>query len=103
MVYASLTVTPMHDLMVTIAFVFFVVAVSAILHSLYVERHLGLFMLGLVCVSPPLTNAVLYYGNILGGMLPIIQKAGSVAYIVWLFTLYYSQVGTETPESTASI
>lgn len=96
MVYAFLAVTPMHDLMVSIALFFFVVAVSTILHGLYAERHWGLFALGLACIALPLGNAVMYYGDLLYGMLPIVQKAGTFACIGWLFALYYTELGART-------
>jgi len=89
MVFASLAATPWHNLMVTAALLFFMAAVFAILHRLYVERRMRLLMLGLVCVSLQLTNAVMYYGHVLRGMLPVVQKAGSLACVGWLFTLYY--------------
>ena len=63
MVYASLVVTPMHNLLVLIAVVFFVVAVAATLHSLYSQRRMRLMAMGLFCVSLPICNAVVYYGD----------------------------------------
>ena len=39
-IYAFLVVTPMHDLLVTLALLFFVTAVLAVLHLLYVEQQL---------------------------------------------------------------
>lgn len=89
MVYAALAVTPMHNLMVTVALAFFVVAVSTILHSLHRDRRTGLFAVGLACVSLPLVNAALYYGDVFGGMLPGVQKAGTVLCAAWLLAVFY--------------
>ena len=48
MVYASLVVTPMHDLMIDIALPFGLVALLAILHLLHTARRSLLFRLGTV-------------------------------------------------------
>src|SRR5262245_29068700 len=55
MVYAFLVVTPMHDLLVGIALLFFVPAMSAATHLQYVERRLALFWAGLMCLGLLLT------------------------------------------------
>src|SRR5205814_2211909 len=65
MVYAFLVVTPMHDVLVTVALVFFVTAMLATLHMVYLEGRSGMFYAGIVCLALPLCNAVMYYGNIL--------------------------------------
>jgi hypothetical protein len=35
-----------------------------------------------------LTNATMYYGNVLYGFLPILQKLAHAAWVVWLGGLY---------------
>ena len=52
MVYASLTFTPIHDLMVTISLIFFLVAAFTITQALYVSREIGFF------VAQPQTNVI---------------------------------------------
>lgn len=91
MAYASLVVTPMHNLMVLIALVFFVVAVVTTLHSLYTQRHLRLMAIGLICVSLPIFNAAMYYREIFYGGLPVVQKLGTLACGGWLLTIYYGE------------
>lgn len=92
MVYAFLVVTPMHDLMVTIALLFFVVAVSGILHSLYTAKKFHLVVFGIFCLLPMFLNATLYYGNVLYGMIPVLQKIGFFAGATWFFVIYYSEL-----------
>jgi hypothetical protein len=94
MIYAALVVTPMHNLMVLIALVFFVVAVAATLHSLYTQRRLRLMAVGLICVSLPLFNAAMYYSEIFYGGLPVVQKLGTLACGTWLFAIYYGESST---------
>jgi hypothetical protein len=89
MIFASLAATPWHNVMVSAALLLFLAAAFAILHRLYAERRMRLFMFGLVCVSLLLTNAALYYGRFLYGVLPLVQKAGSLVCTGWLFTMYY--------------
>ena len=50
MVYALLTATPMHNLMVNIALVFFLVAIFAIVNMLYRKRQLVLAITGITCI-----------------------------------------------------
>src|ERR1019366_4593521 len=49
MVYAFLAVTPMHNLMVDIALLFYLLAVVAMMHGLYIERNMRLFAIGAIC------------------------------------------------------
>jgi len=85
--FATLTVTLLHDLMVALALVCFVVALSALLHMLYSERMLGLFALGVLFVALELGTAVLYFGQILLEFLPAGQKAALVLIGLWLFAV----------------
>jgi hypothetical protein len=90
-VYAFLIVTPMHNLMVGIALVFFLVTVLSMLHNLYLQRKKLLLTIGIVCISIPLINATIYYGNFLYGILPAVQKAGAVACAFWFILVYYHE------------
>jgi len=84
MVYAFLTVTPMHDLLVSIALPFFVAAMSAAIHLLYVERRFALCWAGLICLGLLLASAAMYYGHMLWNLLPLAQKVSFVACVSWL-------------------
>ena len=92
MVYAFLVVTPMHDLLVGIALLFFLPAMGAAIHLVYVERRLALFWTGLLCLGLLLVTATMYYGNMLWSLLPVAQKASFVACVSWLLTV---QLATE--------
>ena len=89
MVYAFLIVTPMHNLMVNIALAFYIVAVFSILHSLYLLQLKKLVLFGIVCITLPIFNATLYYSDILYVLLPLIQKLGMLACILWFLAIYY--------------
>ncbi|WP_353267362.1 hypothetical protein [Gemmatimonas sp.] len=91
MVYGFLVVTPMHDLLVTVGLVFFLTAMLATLHMLYAEGRSGIFYAGIGCLALPLTNAAMYYANVLYGLLPIIQKLGMVMWVGWLFAVLRSR------------
>ena len=91
MVYAFLVVTPMHDLLVGIGLVFFVTAMLAILHMVYLERRSGMLYAGIVCLALSLSNAVMYYGNVLFGFLPIVQKTSVAMWVGWLFALQLAE------------
>jgi len=93
MVYAALVVTPMHDVLVGVALAFFLTAVVTIAHGLYLERRLGMLSLGLVSLTLVLGNAAMYYGDLLYGFLPLVQKASLGMWVAWLFALHFS-----TPE-----
>jgi hypothetical protein len=90
MVYAFLAVTPMHDLVVGIALLFFVPAMSAAIHLLYVERRFALFWVGLMCLGLLLACATMYYGHVLWYLLPLAQKASFVACVGWLLAMQFA-------------
>lgn len=88
MVYTALVITPMHDVLVGIALLFFVTTMVTIFHRLFVERRFAMLGFGVVCIGMTLTNATMYYGNLLYGFLPIVQKLAHAAWVVWLGGLY---------------
>jgi hypothetical protein len=89
MVYAFLVVTPMHDLLVGIALLFFIPALSAAIYLLYLERRLALLWSGMMCLGLLLATATMYYGNMLWHLLPLAQKATFVACTSWLLTVEF--------------
>ena len=88
MVYAFLVVTPMHDVLVGVALIFFVVAMLFTLHMVYLEKRYWMLFVGVVSLVIPLINAVMYYGNVLYGFLPIVQKLGVFMWAGWLLVLH---------------
>ena len=97
-IYAFLVVTPMHDLLVSIALLFFLVAVLATLHLLYVEGYMRLFYSGITCLTLLLSSAVMYYGHVLFGVLPVAQKLTFVVSVGWLLALHYAEFSAEAAE-----
>ena len=95
--FATLTVSLLHDLMVGLALVSFVVALSAGLHMLYRERVLGLFALGVLFVVLELGTAVLYFGQVFLEFLPAAQKAALVLIGLWLFAVQYRSGVPDNP------
>jgi hypothetical protein len=93
MVYLGLTVTPMHDLMVSIALVFFLVLMFAVLHMVYFENHFRLFLIGMVCLALQLGGAVIYYGKLFLEVLPLVQKTSLVLTVAWLLGVQFRKQG----------
>jgi len=87
MVYAFLVVTPMHNVLVSVSLIFFLTAMLTTLHMVYSEGRSRMFYSGIVCLTLPLTNAVLYYGNVLYGFLPIVQKLGMAMWVGWVIAV----------------
>ena len=89
-VYSLLIVTAMHNLMVDIGLLFTVTTLLALVHLLYVERRSFLLAWGLVCLALTLASAVMYFGHLLYGLLPVAQKLGMVMSVGWILSLYYA-------------
>jgi hypothetical protein len=84
MVYASFTATPMHDLMVTISLIFFLVDALALIQALYVSREMGLFVAGCVCLAVLVASATIYYTGHYVSVLPWAQRASFGLFTIWL-------------------
>jgi len=85
MVYTCLVVTPMHDVLIGVALLFFGTAMVTIFHRLYLDRWFGMLGVGIACLALTLGNATMYYGEVLGGFLPIVQKFALILWVAWLF------------------
>ena len=90
MVYASLTFTPMHDLMVTISLIFFVIAVLALLQTLYASRKFDFLVAGCACLMLLIASATIYYTEMYVFALPWAQRASFAVFTVWLVSLDFS-------------
>lgn len=88
MVYALLTVTPMHNLMVNIALAFFLVAIGTIVYTLWRRSRFALAFAGLACVLFKLSSVSLYYGNIYPEIWGVLQKLSFFLTTVWLSAVY---------------
>jgi hypothetical protein len=89
-VYSLLVVTPMHNLMVDIGLAFTITTLLALAHLLYVERRGFLLAWGLVSVVLTLASAVMYFGHVFYGLLPVAQKLGIVMSVSWILLVYYA-------------
>lgn len=91
MVYAFLAVaTVMHDLLVSIALLFFLAAFFATLRMLQAGRQTMLILFGMASLALLAVCAVMYYGNVLMGALPVAQKLAFVVCTAWLLTLQHT-------------
>ncbi len=84
MVYALLTATPMHNLMVNIALAFFLVAIFAIVNMLYRKRQFGLAIAGIACLVLKLFSVSLYYTNTYIEIWGVLQKLSFILTTTWL-------------------
>lgn len=87
MVYALLTATPMHNLMVNIALVFFLVAIFAIVTMLFRKRHFGLAMAGIPCIVLKLGSVSMYYANTYTEIWGVLQKLSFLLTTAWLIAV----------------
>ena len=90
MVYAFLAVaTPLHDLLMNIALLFFLAAAVATLHLLYTMRQTTLALFGIACLACLTVCAVMYYGDVLLSALPVVQKLVFVVCAGWLLATHF--------------
>jgi hypothetical protein len=94
-VYGFFIATPMHNLMISIGLLFSLTALVATTYMLYKERRWLLFGWGTLCLALLLLSAVMYYGNALYGVLPVVQKVSLASCVGWLLSVYYAQLGQE--------
>ena len=87
MVYALLTATPMHNLMVNIALAFYLVAITAIVSMLYRKRNFALATAGIACIVLKLGSVSLYYTNAYTEYWGVLQKLSFILTTVWLFAV----------------
>lgn len=88
MVYALLTATPMHNLMVNIALVFFIVAIVAIIYMLYRKQYYMLTILGAACIVVKSGSVSLYYTNTYTEVWGVLQKLSIILTTTWLFAVH---------------
>ncbi len=84
----------MHDLLVSFSLLFFVTAVFAIMHMLYIEHRMTLFGFGMICLAVSVASAIMYYGNAFTAFLAVAQKLTFVASAGWLLPCHYVESQT---------
>jgi hypothetical protein len=87
MVYSALTITPMHDLMVTISLLFFLVAVLTLLRGLHFGGERRFFVAGSVCLGLFIASGTIYYSGRYGFVLPWAQRVTYGLFALWLVAL----------------
>lgn len=87
MVYALLTATPMHNLMVNIALAFYLAAIIAIVSMLYRKRKFLLAMVGIACLVLKLGSVSMYYTNTYTEIWGALQKLSFIFTTTWLFVV----------------
>ena len=88
MVYALLTATPMHNLMVNIALAFFLVAIVGIVYMLYRKQQYLLAIAGIACIVLKLGSVSLYYTNTYTEIWGVLQKLSFILTTTWLFAVH---------------
>jgi hypothetical protein len=87
-VYAALTVTRMHDLMLTIAIGFFAAAQLVLMDWLWRRRQLPQFIVGLAHLGLLLAACISYYGDLAVVALPHLQKLTFLSSAGWLWWVH---------------
>ena len=90
MVYALLTATPMHNLMVNIALAFLLVAMVAIVHLLLRRRQFLLAFGGIGCIALKLGSVSLYYTNTYTDIWGVLQKLSFILTTTWLIAVHFT-------------
>lgn len=78
----------MHDLLVNIALMFFLVATVAILQMLARARQAALLIAGLACLASLIYCALIYYGGVHVDLLAVAQKLAFALCVGWLMALH---------------
>ena len=102
MVYAALTVTRMHDLMVTISSGFTVSVDIVLLDWLWRRRLLPQWIAGSANLTLLLAAMFVYYGQIAWVVLPTLQKLSFLSSSAWLFWLLKRSDVAQTRPASAS-
>jgi hypothetical protein len=99
-VYGAFAMTVIHDLVLTISFISYLLTVAAVMHWLYLRRAHSLLLLGGLSVLAQAVAAVLFYGRHFGMALSLAQKIGLALYTGWLLWTYASliPIASQKPE-----
>jgi hypothetical protein len=106
MVYASLAFTPMHDLMIDISLVFFLVAVLALLRDLWRGGETAFLVTGCACLAVLVATSAIYYLGYLDAALAWGQRATFAVFVAWLIAMDWRFGGatrTETAGTTIEV
>jgi hypothetical protein len=90
MFFAFLVITPYHDLMVTIAVVFAMIAIFYLSVFVFTSRLLFFKILTALCLITLYFSAFVYYTRQWLVILPITQKINYLLIIIWVLCLDYN-------------
>jgi len=90
MVYSAFTITPLHDLMVTISAAFFLAAAVPMVCILYDRRETAFFIAGCVCLTIFCVSVTIYYSGAWGTILPWAQRISHAVFAAWLVSLDFA-------------
>ena len=93
MIYSALTITPMHDLMVTISLVFLLAALVPMVRELTRANERGFFAAGCICLAILGASAAIYYSGRFVVVLPWAQRVSFGLIAVWLVALDFAFAG----------
>jgi hypothetical protein len=99
MVYAFLTATPMHNLMVNIAVGFFLVAIVTVAYMLFRKQHYVLAIAGIACIFMKMGSVSLYYTNSYTEAWGVLQKMTFILTTAWLIAVLLTakpKIGRDT-------
>lgn len=103
MVYAGLAViTPMHDLLVTLALAFFLCAIIALLHAQYLAEQMFELLAGVGVLMLVLVTASMYYLDVMSSLLPVSQKLVFALGTAWIVGCYYRRTRSRSVRSKFS-
>ena len=87
-VYSLLTATPLHNLMVNITVVFFMVAIIAIASMLFRKQNYRLAIFGVTCIVMNLGSVSLYYAGTYAELWGVFQKLSFIVTTTWLVAVH---------------
>jgi hypothetical protein len=76
-----------HDLVTNVASLFGLIATMGTLISLYINKWIALFYLGILVMLLVVANNVLYYDRELLSFLPVVQKITFATFLIWVCTI----------------
>lgn len=87
MVYSAFTITPLHDVVVTVSLVFMLAAHVAMLRCLHLWRETRFFVAGCICLAILIASATVYYTSAFVVILPWAQRITFSLLAIWWICL----------------
>ena len=100
MFFAFWVITPYHNIMVTIAVTFAMIAIFYLSVFVFMSRSVIFKLLTLLCLISLYFTAFLYYSSTWLEILPITQKLNFLIILVWILGLEYFTTSDDFPVKT---